>query len=72
MDLNPPIQRFSYALESDDCGDYSNSFDKINADFSRMKSQFGATMVRVYAPECRDESIWRTLLQAGIAHNMQI
>ena len=64
------FSRFSYALEDSDCSDASNSFDTINADFDRMKSQFGATMVRIYAPECRDESIWINLLRAGIANNM--
>ena len=62
--------RFSYPLEKDNCSDVSNSFAKINDDFKRMKSQFGATMVRIYAPQCRDESIWRNLLNAGIANNM--
>ncbi|KAF8510114.1 hypothetical protein BU17DRAFT_77739 [Hysterangium stoloniferum] len=73
----PPEQQygfmgFSYPLEADDCGDPSNSFSKINADFKRMKSQFGATMVRIYAPQCRDASIWRNLLHAGIANNMAV
>lgn len=37
-----------------------------------MKSQFGATMVRIYAPQCRDDTVWRNLLQAGIANNMAV
>jgi hypothetical protein len=65
-----PLFRFSYPLEANDCADPSNSLSKINADFQRMKSQFGATMVRIYAPECRDASIWRNLLHAGIQNNM--
>lgn len=40
---------FSYPMEISDCNDQSNSFDKINSDFKKMKSM-GATMVRVYAP----------------------
>lgn len=63
---------FSYPLEDADCDAESNSFEKINTDFSRMKRQFGATMVRIYAPECRDESIWRNLLRAGVANNLAI
>ena len=62
--------RFSYPLEDDDCSAASNSLAKMNTDFQRMKTQFGATMVRIYAPQCRDVSVWRNLLQAGIANNM--
>jgi hypothetical protein len=64
--------RFSYPLEIDNCSDVSNSLPKMNKDFQRMKGQFGATMVRIYAPQCRDDTVWRNLLQAGIANNMYV
>jgi len=59
-------------MENSNCSDPSNQFAKINQDFQRMKAQFGATMVRIYAPECRSDTVWRNLLQAGIANNMAI
>ncbi|KZV94888.1 B-(1-6) glucan synthase [Exidia glandulosa HHB12029] len=62
---------FSYPLEVSDCGDASNGFDKINSDFKKMK-EMGASMVRVYAPECREKSVWENLLKAGIENNMGI
>ncbi|KIJ40281.1 glycoside hydrolase family 17 protein, partial [Sphaerobolus stellatus SS14] len=63
---------FSYPMENSNCSDPSNQFAKINQDFQRMKAQFGATMVRIYGPECRNASVWQNLLQAGIANNMAI
>ena len=29
-------------------------------------------MIRVYAPECREASVWENLLQAGVSNNMGI
>ncbi len=63
---------FSYPLEVPDCNDPSNSYDQINKDFAKMKQDFGAVMVRVYAPECREASVWENLLKAGINNNMGI
>lgn len=57
-------------MEADNCTDPSNLFPKINADFQRMKYEFGASMVRIYAPQCREVSVWENLLKAGIANNM--
>ena len=37
-----------------------------------MKKDFGASMIRVYAPECREASVWENLLQAGVNNNMGI
>lgn len=63
---------FSYPLEVSDCSDPTNSYESISADFAKMKRDFGATMVRVYAPECRDSSVWENLLQAGVTNNMGV
>ncbi|KAF8584748.1 glycoside hydrolase family 17 protein [Ramaria rubella] len=63
---------FSYPLENPDCTDKSNSFDKMNTDFARMKSEFGATMVRIYAPECREDSVWRNIMMAALANNLAV
>lgn len=62
---------FSYPMAVTDCGDATNQFDKINRDFAKMKS-FGATMVRVYAPQCRSVSVWETLVRAGVAQKMGV
>ncbi|WVR08297.1 hypothetical protein IAU60_005346 [Kwoniella sp. DSM 27419] len=61
---------FSYPLESADCSDWTNSYDSIATDFWTMKSDHGATMVRIYAPGCRDQSIWTTLLRIARDQNM--
>ena len=63
---------FSYPLEVADCSDNTNSYDSINADLAKMKKDFGASMIRVYAPECREASVWENLLQAGVSNNMGI
>lgn len=71
-DLQYGFLGFSYPLEDDNCSATSNSLNKINKDFARMKKDFGATMVRIYAPQCRDQSIWKTLIQAGVTNNMAV
>ena len=63
---------FSYPLEVADCSDSTNSYESINADLAKMKKDFGASMIRVYAPECREASVWENLLQAGVSNNMGI
>ena len=63
---------FSYPLEVPDCNDASNGYDQINKDFAKMKNDFGAVMVRVYAPECREASVWENLLKAGVNNNMGV
>nr|POE54212.1 hypothetical protein CFP56_63515 [Quercus suber] len=63
---------FSFPLEDSDCTADSNSYDSINSAFASMKADFGATMVRVYAPECREASIWENLLKAGVNNNMAV
>lgn len=63
---------FSYPLEVADCSDPSNSYESINADLAKMKKDFGASMIRVYSPECREASVWENLLQAGVSNNMGI
>lgn len=63
---------FSYPLEVADCSDDTNSYESINADLAKMKKDFGASMIRVYAPECREASVWENLLQAGVSNNMGI
>ena len=63
---------FSYPLEVADCSDATNSYESITADFAKMKKDFGASMIRVYAPECREASVWENLLQAGVSNNMGI
>ena len=66
------FQGFSYPLENSDCSDPSNSFSAMNADFARMKADFGATIVRMYYPTCTEASVFRNALQAAVANNMAI
>jgi exo-beta-1,3-glucanase (GH17 family) len=66
------FQGFSYPLESSDCSDASNGFDAMNADFARMKADFGASIVRAYYPACTDSSVFLNLLKAGVANNMAV
>ncbi|ORY90145.1 hypothetical protein BCR35DRAFT_317079 [Leucosporidium creatinivorum] len=61
---------FSYPLEVADCSDSSNGEDAITSDLKAMKETFGATMVRVYAPECREVSVWENLVKGCVANNM--
>lgn len=63
---------FSYPLEVDDCSDYSNSYDSMNSDFARMKSDFGASIVRLYYPACTQASVFENAIKAGVANNMAI
>lgn len=63
---------FSFPLEDNDCSADDNGYDSINSAFAAMKADFGATMVRVYAPECREASIWENLLKAGVNNNMAV
>ena len=63
---------FSYPLEVPDCSDPSNGYEQISKDFAKMKNDFGAVMVRVYAPECREASVWENLLKAGVNNNMGV
>ena len=63
---------FSYPLEVADCNDPSNGYDQISKDFAKMKNDFGAVMVRIYGPECREASVWENLLKAGVNNNMGI
>jgi hypothetical protein len=60
---------FSYPMEGD-CS--TDVLSQIDSDFARMQSDFGATMVRVYLPECYDDSIWIKLLEAGVKYNMAV
>ncbi|KAL1968616.1 hypothetical protein VTN77DRAFT_1442 [Rasamsonia byssochlamydoides] len=60
---------FSYPMEYQ-CSD--EPFEKINADFAAMKAHFGASMVRVYLPQCYTTSIWESLLKAGVINNMAV
>jgi hypothetical protein len=66
------FQGFSYPLEEADCSAYSNSFESMNADFSQMKRDFGAKIVRLYYPLCLKASVFENALRAGVANNMAI
>jgi exo-beta-1,3-glucanase (GH17 family) len=39
-------------------------------DFNTMKAAFGATMVRIYGPECRTVTLWQALIDAAVQTNM--
>lgn len=61
---------FSYPLEVAECSDSSNGEEQMTADLKVMKETFGAMMVRVYAPECREVSVWENLVKGCIRNNM--
>lgn len=60
---------FSYPLEGG-CGD--DGYSGINSDFAAMKRDFGATLVRIYLPECYTTTIWKNVLKAAINNNMGV
>lgn len=60
---------FSYPLEGG-CGD--DGYSGINSDFAAMKRDFGATLVRIYLPECYTTTIWNNVLKAAINNNMGV
>lgn len=55
-------------MEVSDCSDPTNGFDAISKDFAKMKT-LGATLVRVYAPQCGKVSVWENLVKAGVTNN---
>ena len=63
---------FSYPLEDSDCSAYVNSFESMNADFARMKQDFGASILRMYYPMCLESSVFENALKAGVANDMAI
>jgi hypothetical protein len=60
---------FSYPLEGG-CSD--DGYAQINSDFAAMKRDFGATLVRIYLPECYTTVIWHNVLHAAINNNMGV
>lgn len=60
---------FSYPLEGG-CGD--DGYNGINSDFAAQKRDFGATMIRIYLPECYTTEIWNNVLKAAINNNMAV
>ncbi|KAI0380439.1 glycoside hydrolase family 17 protein [Hypomontagnella monticulosa] len=66
------FQGFSYPLEVEDCSDPSNSFESMNADFERMKRDFGASIVRMYYPVCLNASVFENALKAGVSNDMAV
>ena len=72
VDQQYGFQGFSYPLEDSDCSADSNSFDSMSKDFARMKSDFGATMVRLYYPGCTESIVFENALRAGVANNMAV
>lgn len=56
---------FSCPLEDSDCSADINSFESMDADFARMKQDFGASIVRMYYPMCLEPSVFENALKAG-------
>jgi hypothetical protein len=44
-------------------------FEQINADFKQIKEDIGATVVRVYLPQCYTTSIWESPIKAGVLND---
>lgn len=66
------FQGFSYPMEIEDCGASENSFEYMDADFAQMKSDFGATVVRMYYPVCTEASVFENAVQAAVKNNMAL
>ncbi|KAI1084506.1 glycoside hydrolase family 17 protein [Whalleya microplaca] len=66
------FQGFSYPLEEANCASPVNSFESMNADFTRMKRDFGASIVRLYYPVCLNASVFENVLKAGVANDMAV
>ncbi|KAK2590892.1 hypothetical protein QQS21_011416 [Conoideocrella luteorostrata] len=66
------FQGFSYPLEDDDCGSWINSFDRMDKDFAKMKKDFGASIVRMYYPECTKTTVFENAIRAADKNNMAI
>lgn len=72
LDQQYGFQGFSYPLEDDSCSSDTNSFDKMNKDFARMKKDFGASIVRLYYPMCTQSVVFENALRAGVVNNMAV
>ncbi len=59
---------FSYPLEDSSCPSASD----LSVQFAAMKQDFGASMVRIYAPGCRDASLWEVLIDAAVENSMAV
>lgn len=66
------FQGFSYPLEDDNCGSSTNSYDRMNKDFAKMKKDFGASIVRMYYPTCTQTTVFENAIRAAAKNNMAI
>lgn len=66
------FQGFSYPLEDDNCNSYTNSFNRMNQDFARMKKDFGASIVRMYYPTCTQPGVFENAIRAAAKNNMAL
>ncbi|OAQ68464.1 B-(1-6) glucan synthase [Pochonia chlamydosporia 170] len=66
------FQGFSYPLEDDNCNSGTNSFNKMNQDFAKMKKDFGASIVRMYYPTCTKSIVFENAIRAAATNNMGI
>jgi hypothetical protein len=57
---------FSYPIEGAACPDSAS----LIKEFTSMRDDFGASLVRIYAPECREETLWKSLIDAAVSTNM--
>lgn len=66
------FQGFSYPLEDDNCNSNTNSFDRMDKDFARMKKDFGASIVRMYYPTCTQPIVFENAIRAAVKNNVAI
>lgn len=66
------FQGFSYPLEDNNCDAYSNSFDAMDKDFAQMKTDFDATVVRMYYPTCTQSIVFENAIKAAYKNNMAL
>ncbi len=66
------FQGFSYPMGDKNCSAPSNSFATMNEDFARMKSDFGASIVRLYYPLCPQDAVFERAIRAAASNNMAL
>lgn len=66
------FQGFSYPMENSNCSAIENSFDWIDADFAKMKHDFGASVVRLYYVLCIEAVVFENIIRAAAKNNMAV
>lgn len=66
------FQGFSYPLENKNCSAWENGYEAMYRDFKQMKRDFGASIIRMYYPECTKPTVFENALKAAATNNVAI